>query len=289
MDNRRLTSYYFIVELDGIETVSFTECTGLAAEVTVYEVEEGGYNTSTHKFIGHNKYPNLILRKGISKRNLLHEWCKSWFNQGDNDKVERKTISVVLYNSARKEMFRWNLFSCFPCRWKVEALDVKDNSYAIEMLEIAYEDMAVDETEEMPTNPFHIGQDMSGGQFTETMQATVQYTWRRTWVRVEYNDNNFNIRPFNERLHTVVNRRNTEWTSPIRFESRDKAFAAAREEAYAEQRRRRESRQGSNVAVRGGRIELTMNPMEHPVRGGTPGTQIVIEEIMIYEVFQIRN
>jgi len=188
MDNKSLTSYYFIVELDGIETVSFTECTGLVAETTVYEVEEGGYNTSTHKFIGHSKYPNLILRKGISKINLLHEWCKSWFNQGDNDKVERKTISVVLYNSARKEMFRWNLFRCFPCRWKVEALDVKDNSYAIEMLEIAYEEMEVDETEAVPTNPFHVGQNTSGSQFTDTMQTRVQYRWRRTIQIFYYTD-----------------------------------------------------------------------------------------------------
>jgi len=188
MDNKRLTSYYFTVELDGIETVSFIECTGLAAETTVYEVEEGGYNTSTHKFIGDSKYPNLVLRNGISKISLLHEWCKSWFNQGDNDKVERKTISVVLYNSARKEMFRWNLFRCFPCRWKLEPLDVKDNSYAIEMLEIAYEGMEVDETEDMPVNPFQIGQNTSEGQFTDSMQTRVQYTWRRTRQIFYYTD-----------------------------------------------------------------------------------------------------
>ena len=152
MNNRRLTSYYFAVELDGIDTVSFTECTGLTAETTIYEVEEGGYNTSTHNFIGQSRYPNLVLRGGISKSNLLHNWCKNWFNQGSNDKVERKSISIVLYNSARKEMFRWNLFRCFPCRWKVETLDVKDNSYAIEMLEIAYEDMEVDGNENYEKN-----------------------------------------------------------------------------------------------------------------------------------------
>ncbi|MCL2380288.1 MAG: phage tail protein, partial [Treponema sp.] len=160
---------------DGIETVSFIECTGLAAEATVYEVEEGGYNTSTHKFIGQNRYSNLVLRKGIGKSNLLQKWCKSWFNQGDNDKVERKTISVVFYNSARKEMFRLNLFKCLPCRWKVEALDVKDNSYAIEMLEIAYESMEIDETEDMSVNPFQIGQDTSGSQLTDTMREVTLF------------------------------------------------------------------------------------------------------------------
>jgi len=91
MDNNRLTSYYFAVELDGIQTVSFTECSGLVAETTIYEIEEGGYNLSTRKFLGRNRYPNLVLRKGISKSNLIQRWCKSWSNRNSNEKPERKT------------------------------------------------------------------------------------------------------------------------------------------------------------------------------------------------------
>ena len=71
-DEERLSSYIFTVEIDGIETARFQKCDGLEAETEVYEIKEGGYNTSTHKFFGRTRYPNLILEKGISHNNALY-------------------------------------------------------------------------------------------------------------------------------------------------------------------------------------------------------------------------
>ena len=76
-DNGKMTSYFFTVEIDGIETARFQKCEGLEAETYVYEIEEGGLNTSTHKFYGRTRYPNLILEKGITDNNALFEWYKS--------------------------------------------------------------------------------------------------------------------------------------------------------------------------------------------------------------------
>ncbi|MDR0402725.1 MAG: phage tail protein [Treponema sp.] len=66
MDNEKLSSYFFIVEIDGIQTACFQECEGLELESTVYEIEEGGLNTSTHKFTGRSRTKNIILKKGVA-------------------------------------------------------------------------------------------------------------------------------------------------------------------------------------------------------------------------------
>jgi hypothetical protein len=44
MVGEKLSSYYFTVEIDGIQTDRFFECEGLEMEVMVFEVEEGGLN-----------------------------------------------------------------------------------------------------------------------------------------------------------------------------------------------------------------------------------------------------
>ncbi|MDR2719005.1 MAG: phage tail protein [Treponema sp.] len=135
MCNETLSSYFYMVEIDGIQTTRFLECYGLEMGFSVFEVEEGGLNTSTHKFKSHNRYPNLVLKKGVNNNNELLKW----YQKNINGNFERKNISVILMDSSLGEIKRWNLFGAFPCRWKGPSLDVYDNKYAIEMIEIAYE------------------------------------------------------------------------------------------------------------------------------------------------------
>lgn len=130
-----MSPYRFSVEIDGIEIDRFFECEGLEMATTVFEVEEGGYNISTHKRIGQNRSPRLILKKGINSNNELI----NWFQSNQNGNFERKNISVILMDSSLEEIKRWDLHRAFPCRWKVSTLDDNDNSFLIETIEIAYD------------------------------------------------------------------------------------------------------------------------------------------------------
>jgi phage tail-like protein len=142
-DEHRLSSYLFSVEIDGIETARFQKCEGLEAETYVYEVEEGGYNTSTHKFYGRTRYPNLILEKGISDNNALFKWYKETVLE--DRKIERKNGSVILKDTENNEVKRWNFFRAFPCRWIGPRLETNLGSdYALERIEIAHEGLVVD-------------------------------------------------------------------------------------------------------------------------------------------------
>jgi len=142
-DEQRLSSYLFSVEVDGIETARFQKCEGLEAETYVYEIEEGGYNTSTHKFYGRTRYPNIILEKGISENNALYKWYKETVLE--DRKVERKDGSIILKDTENNEVKRWNFFRAFPCRWIGPRLETNLGSdYALERIEIAHEGIMLD-------------------------------------------------------------------------------------------------------------------------------------------------
>jgi phage tail-like protein len=113
-----MSSYYFTVEIDGIQTDRFFECEGLEMTATVFEVEEGGFNTSTHKRIGQNRSPTLILKKGVNKNNELI----NWYQNNINGKFERKNISVILMNSAYEEIRRWIYIGLFQYDGNVQLL-----------------------------------------------------------------------------------------------------------------------------------------------------------------------
>jgi phage tail-like protein len=142
-DASRISSYLFTVEIDGIETARFQKCEGLEAETYVYEVEEGGYNTSTHKFYGRTRYPNLILEKGITENEALFKWYKETVLE--DRKIERKNGSVILKDAQNNELKRWNFFRAFPCRWIGPRLETNLGSdYAVERIEITHEGLVVD-------------------------------------------------------------------------------------------------------------------------------------------------
>ena len=52
MDDARITLHYFVVEIEGIETARFLQCEGIEMNTESFEIEEGGCNTTTHKFLG---------------------------------------------------------------------------------------------------------------------------------------------------------------------------------------------------------------------------------------------
>jgi len=142
-DENNLSSYYFTVEIDGIETARFQKCEGLEIETYVYEIEEGGYNTSTHKFCGRTRYPNLVLEKGISDNNALFNWYKTTVLE--DKKIERKNGSIIIKDTQNNEIKRWNFFRAFPCRWIGPRLEANLGSeYALERIEIAHEGIMVD-------------------------------------------------------------------------------------------------------------------------------------------------
>lgn len=135
MGNEVFTAYYFNVEIDGIQTDRFFSVEGIEVEADVYEIEEGGLNVSTHKYVSRNRYPNLVLKKGVNSNNELIKWYQS--NQ--TGPLVRKTLTVKLMHPSGREIGRWDFYRAFPCRWKVQTLDVQDKTFPVEIIEIAHD------------------------------------------------------------------------------------------------------------------------------------------------------
>ena len=134
MKNEIFSSYYLVVEIDGIRSSRFLESNGIEMETEVIEVEEGGCNGFTRKFPGKTKIKNLILKRGISDNNELFEWHQSVIKGN----FEKRTIAIILMNPAHVEIKRWDFSKAFPVRWKGPDLDTKESGFPIEMVEIAF-------------------------------------------------------------------------------------------------------------------------------------------------------
>jgi phage tail-like protein len=127
--------YNFSVEIGGIFVAGFSEVSGLLAEIEVQEYREGGVNDYLHKRAGPAKYPNLVLKKGVTDNTELFSWyCKVM-----SGSIQRKLIAVVLMDAAGNEHCRWTVQNAYPVKWSGPDLKAAASEVAIETMEFAHE------------------------------------------------------------------------------------------------------------------------------------------------------
>lgn len=129
-------NFNFVVEIDGITQAGFSDCSGFGASTDPIEYREGGRNTTTHKMPGQTKYPNIVLKWGLTDSRELY----SWYNDVIKGKIRRAHGSIVAYDvDGVTEKVRWNFFNAWPTKWDGPDFSAKGNDVAIETLELAHE------------------------------------------------------------------------------------------------------------------------------------------------------
>ncbi len=134
------SGYNFAVEIDGITSASFKTCSGLDSSTTA-----GTYREGTDPTLGQRKLPgllsfsNITLSRGITTDRTLWDW-RSDVASGN---LQRRDLSIVLYNDRREEKIRWNVSSAWPTKWSGPSLDATSDAVAIETLELAHEGISV--------------------------------------------------------------------------------------------------------------------------------------------------
>jgi phage tail-like protein len=127
-------AFNFRVEIEGLTLGGFNEVSGLQAEIEVHDYREGGLNQYIHRLAGPTRYPsNLILKHGLTDQVL---W--QWYQDVIQGKIERKTGSIVLLDSAGEEAWRWNFDQAYPVRWSGPELRAGTAEVAVETLELAH-------------------------------------------------------------------------------------------------------------------------------------------------------
>ena len=112
----------------------FAECSGLSIEYDVFEYQEGGESRYVHKFRGGLKYPNLVLKRGVTYEDALLKW---FFDHRDRDK--RGNVTLNLLGDDGKQVRSWSFAGAFPVKWSGPSFNAKSTNIATETLEIAHQ------------------------------------------------------------------------------------------------------------------------------------------------------
>ena len=124
----------FKIEIEGVTQGAFAACDGLEARVDVVDFSDGD-NLTARKRPGRTRFANIVLRRGMVNNTEL--W--NWFEAVTAGQIQRKAGSVIDCGDDGNELFRYNFFEGWPCRWKSLELDADKPGTLVEEIEIAVE------------------------------------------------------------------------------------------------------------------------------------------------------
>jgi phage tail-like protein len=133
-------AFNFLVEIDGVTVAGFSECSGLSTETGIIEYRNGDETNTVRKLPGLKKFANITLKRGYTTDKNLWQWRKKVMD----GKTERQSGAIVLQNESRQTALRWTFREGWPSKWEGPTFNAKNNEVAIETMEIAVEDLALD-------------------------------------------------------------------------------------------------------------------------------------------------
>lgn len=125
------------LDLDGATNdTRFQEVTGLAAELGVEEVVEGGENRFSHRLPSRARYSNLVLKRGLLTDSKLIDWCRDAI---ENFEFRPSTVNVTLLNENHEPLAETLSFiRAWPVKWAVSDYKAQENAIVVETMELAY-------------------------------------------------------------------------------------------------------------------------------------------------------
>ena len=134
-----LVGFHYGVEIQGMVTGFFTECSGLGSEHDVIEhkvVDEKGKEVIM-KIPGRLKWENIVLKRGITGHMDIWKWRQEVEN-GETEKARRNgTIWMLTHKQER--VARWDFERGWPVKISGPSLKADSNEIGIEELTIAHE------------------------------------------------------------------------------------------------------------------------------------------------------
>jgi phage tail-like protein len=128
--------FNFLIEVDGVVSGGFSECSGLVTDTNIVEYREGNEKQgTTRKLPGLMKYNNIVLKRGYTKDDRLWKWRQKVID----GKTQRAGGTITLFDEARQPALRWNFREGWPSKLEGPGLNGKTSEVAVETLEIAHE------------------------------------------------------------------------------------------------------------------------------------------------------
>jgi phage tail-like protein len=123
----------------------FSEVNGLNSEVEIEDYREGGRNVGPHRLPRWGRYPNLVLRRGITTDTSLWDWWSDVIThsytlaQGATQRSFRRSALILLDGVDHRVVAAWFASNALPERLIGPGLNARTNEIAIETLELSHE------------------------------------------------------------------------------------------------------------------------------------------------------
>lgn len=129
---------HFVLAVDGLTSVSFSKCSGLAAEVGVEEYPEGGENRFAHRIPVRASFPNLVLTQGAGPSTELWAWFFEYLVNGLVSPRDGQVSLMSTVEGALVPVRVWAFRRGWPVKLTGPELDAQSSALAIESVEIAH-------------------------------------------------------------------------------------------------------------------------------------------------------
>jgi phage tail-like protein len=121
-------------------SASFSEVSGLDIEITPIEYRNGSEDITVRKIPGLKKFPNIVLKRGITGDTTLWNWLKGVME----GRVQRADGTITLLDESRQPVLVWKFRRAFPVKLTGPTLNARANEIAVETLEICHEGLEID-------------------------------------------------------------------------------------------------------------------------------------------------
>jgi phage tail-like protein len=128
------------LEAVGIQA-QFSEISGLGSETEVIEFREGGQNDVVHKIPGRLKYPDIVLKRGITTDASIWVWRKM---VEDGNIQDARTNGKITLLDRGNAVATWSFQNAWPAKISGPELGGEGNEIALEEIVIVHEGMRRD-------------------------------------------------------------------------------------------------------------------------------------------------
>jgi len=121
---------------------SFQEASGFNVELEFDPIREGGENRFEHKLPKGNKFPNLVLKRGlVTVNSTLGKWCLDTFESDLSQPIKISDLVIFLNDHQDEALMDWTVYGAYPVKWDISNLNAMQNEIVIETVEFAYKRM----------------------------------------------------------------------------------------------------------------------------------------------------
>jgi phage tail-like protein len=128
--------FRFRAEIEGLIVAGFSEVSGLQMEMETEDYQEGGTNGFAHKLPKPMKYPNVVLKRGLTDSDALWKWLCSTGQRSAT--INRKTVRIILLDSEGQEKMSWRCLQAYPVKWTGPEFKSDANTVAFENLDLVH-------------------------------------------------------------------------------------------------------------------------------------------------------